>query len=141
MDRMSNFTPGRALASSYMHCQLIRMNVRELLTINRIDSAVRHGTVDFSTTILLVVDTSAIIRTACSRSFRSWAAPRPTPSHLVGVLTLTKINSASSMAFSIFVEKKRFGVRVASWPSIAHVSVNICYYARNCSDFELTKVR
>lgn len=80
-----------------------------MLTIERIDSAVRHGTVDFSTTILLVVDTSAIVRTAASKSCRFEATPRPNPSHLVGVLTLTKISSASLMAFSTSVEKKRFG--------------------------------
>lgn len=51
-------------------------------------SAVLTGTVDFSTTILLVLDTLAIIRAAPSQYVRSAAFPAPTPRVFVGVLTL-----------------------------------------------------
>jgi hypothetical protein len=53
-----------------------------------IASAVFTGTVDFSTTILLVVDTEAIMRAAPSQYVRSAALPAPTPRVLVGVFTL-----------------------------------------------------
>ena len=83
-----------------------------ILTIARIDSAVLHGTVDFSTTILSLVATFAIVRVAFSINLRLAAAPFPTPVALVGVLTHTKIKSASVMAFSISVEKKSFFLRI-----------------------------
>ena len=51
-------------------------------------SAVLTGTVDFSMTILLVLETLAIIRAAPSQYVRSAALPAPTPRVLVGVLTL-----------------------------------------------------
>lgn len=50
LDKMSNRQFGRELASR----------------IVRIDSAVRHGTVDFSTTILLELATAAMRRVASS---------------------------------------------------------------------------
>ena len=53
-----------------------------------IASAVFTGTVDFSTTILLVVDTEAIMRAAPSQYVRSAALPAPTPRVFVGVFTL-----------------------------------------------------
>lgn len=53
-----------------------------------IASAVLTGTVDFSMTILLVLETLAIIRAAPSQYVRSAALPAPTPRVLVGVLTL-----------------------------------------------------
>ena len=42
----------------------------------------------FSTTILLLVDTEAIMRAAPSQYVRSAALPAPTPLVLVGVFTL-----------------------------------------------------
>ena len=51
-------------------------------------SAVFTGTVLFSTTILLLVDTEAIMRAAPSQYVRSAALPAPTPLVLVGVFTL-----------------------------------------------------
>ena len=53
-----------------------------------IASAVFTGTVDFSTTILLVVDTEAIMRAAPSQYVKSAALPAPTPRVFVGVFTL-----------------------------------------------------
>lgn len=51
-------------------------------------SAVFTGTVLFSTTILLLLETEAIMRAAPSQYVRSAALPAPTPLVLVGVLTL-----------------------------------------------------
>ena len=51
-------------------------------------SAVFTGTVLFSTIILDVVDTEAIMRAAPSQYARSAALPAPTPVILVGVFTL-----------------------------------------------------
>ena len=51
-------------------------------------SAVLTGTVLFSTMILLLVDTLAIMRAAPSQYARSAALPAPTPVVLVGVFTL-----------------------------------------------------
>ena len=51
-------------------------------------SAVLTGTVLFSTMILLLVDTLAIMRAAPSQYARSAAFPAPTPVILVGVFTL-----------------------------------------------------
>ncbi len=51
-------------------------------------SAVFTGTVDFSTTILLLVETDAIRRAAPSQYVRSAALPAPIPWVLVGVFTL-----------------------------------------------------
>lgn len=73
-----------------------------------IASAVLTGTVDFSTTILELLETLAIMRAAPSQKERSAALPEPTPLVLVGVLTLTKTQSASAMCFSGSAEKKRF---------------------------------
>ena len=72
------------------------------------DSAERTGTVDFSTTILSDFAISAILRAHNSQFFMFAALPAPNPEVLVGVLTLTKIMSASRIASSIPVEKKRF---------------------------------
>ena len=146
-DKMSNRAFGLELAS-----RIVLM-----------DSAVRHGTVDFSTTILDEVATAAIRRVASStyllreRSeseyhlchhlgrkrcawrthlrktrlpaagcakrnrganhettgnanayLRSAANPEPTPDFFVGVLTDTKMRSASRMPLSTSVEKNRF---------------------------------
>jgi hypothetical protein len=52
---------------------------------------VRQGTVDFSTTIFEVVETSAMRRVASWRKLRSAAKPAPIPDFLVGVLTETKM--------------------------------------------------
>uniref|UniRef100_A0A0D9ZDE6 WRKY domain-containing protein n=1 Tax=Oryza glumipatula TaxID=40148 RepID=A0A0D9ZDE6_9ORYZ len=70
-----------------------------------IASAVLTGTVDFSTTILSDLDTSAIILAALSQSA---ALPAPRPRVLVGVFTDTKMMSASATCFSTSVLKKRF---------------------------------
>ena len=51
-------------------------------------SAVFTGTVDFSTTILLLLATLAIMRAAPSQYVRSAALPAPTPLVFVGVFTL-----------------------------------------------------
>ena len=51
-------------------------------------SAVLPGTVDFSTTILLLVETEAIMRAAPSQYVRSAALSAPTPRVFVGVFTL-----------------------------------------------------
>ncbi len=72
------------------------------------DSAVRTGTVDFSTTILSEVATSAILRAQSSQFLMLAARPAPIPVTLVGVLTETKMISASRMVASMSVEKKRF---------------------------------
>ncbi len=82
---------------------------KSLLTISRMDCAVLQGTVDFSTTILLSEATFAIVLVAASTYPKSAAAPFPMPFVLVGVLTHTKMSSASSIALSMSVEKKRFG--------------------------------
>jgi len=116
LDRMSKRQLGLELAS-----RMVRM-----------DSAVRHGTVDFSTTILDEVATEAIRRVARSTKLRdreyretcgdrrerrtylrSAALPAPTPLFFVGVLTLTKMRSASSIPLSTSVEKKRFRPRAS----------------------------
>ena len=90
-----------------------------LLTIARMDSAVLHGTVDFSTTILSLVATFAMVRVAFSTNPRFAAAPLPTPVAFVGVLTHTKIKSASAMAFSMSVEKKSFLLWIGLLPLVA----------------------
>lgn len=81
--------------------------------IQRIDSAVRQGTVDFSTTILERVETRAIVLVADSMYAKSAAKPRPCPDVFVGVLTEMKMMSASSMALSTSVEKNRLRPRHA----------------------------
>jgi hypothetical protein len=71
-------------------------------------SAVRTGTVLFSTTILSFSATSAILRAQSSQFLIFAARPAPMPEVFVGVFTDTKIISASRMAESISVEKNRF---------------------------------
>ena len=53
-----------------------------------IASAVLTGTVDFSTMILLELDTAAMRRAAPSQYARLAASPAPMPDVFVGVLTL-----------------------------------------------------
>ena len=60
------------------------------------------------TTILLDVAISAIFLAQSSQFLMFAALPAPIPVILVGVLTLIKMMSASRMAASISVEKKRF---------------------------------
>lgn len=72
-----------------------------------IEEAVRTGTVDFSTTILLDKETSAILRAHNSQFLMLAARPAPIPVVFVGVLTLTNMMSASMMAASIEVEKNK----------------------------------
>jgi hypothetical protein len=74
-------------------------------------SAARTGTVLFSTTILLFCAVSAISREQPSTNFKSAALPLPLPLVFVGVLTDMKMSSASWMAVSMSVEKKRFTFR------------------------------
>lgn len=52
------------------------------------ESAVRTGTVDFSTTILPLLATAAIWRAHSSQFLMLAARPAPMPEVLVGVLTL-----------------------------------------------------
>ena len=78
-----------------------------------IASAVRTGRVLFSTTILCEVEFSRIWRAVFSQYCRSAARPAPCPKVLVGVLTLTKMISASAMWRSISVEKNRLRPRAA----------------------------
>lgn len=94
-ERISNLTPGLQFA----------------IKISRMFSAVRTGTVDFSTIILSEIATSAILRMADSNHDISDALPLPRPRLFVGVLTLTKMQSASLIAVSMSVEKKRFAGR------------------------------
>lgn len=63
LERMSNVHPGFELASRMVRIALLISAVPVRLP-DSTHSAVRHGTVDFSTTILLEVDTSAIRRVA-----------------------------------------------------------------------------
>lgn len=97
LERTSKRTPGLPFAA----------------TISLMDSAVLQGTVDFSTMILSVVETSAIVRTANSTQLMSEAKPAPIPAYFVGVLTLTKTTSASAIAFLTSVVKNRLGERSA----------------------------
>mmetsp|Transcript_55 Transcript_55/g.202 ORF Transcript_55/g.202 Transcript_55/m.202 type:complete len:230 (-) Transcript_55:325-1014(-) len=92
LERMSNCT----LSSSQFRLSTFSMA-----------SAVFTGTVDFSTMILLDVDTDAIMRAAPSQYVRSAALPAPTPRVFVGVLTLTNTTSASATCFLTSVLKKR----------------------------------
>mmetsp|Transcript_2063 Transcript_2063/g.5298 ORF Transcript_2063/g.5298 Transcript_2063/m.5298 type:complete len:253 (+) Transcript_2063:516-1274(+) len=78
-----------------------------------IDSAVRTGTVDFSTTILGEVAILAMVRAQFSQFLMLAARPAPIPDTLVGVLTETKMMSPFSISPSTSVEKKRFLPRQA----------------------------
>ena len=78
-----------------------------LRKMRSIASAVRTGRVLFSTTILSVVACCRIWRATRSKYCRSEARPAPWPNVLVGVLTQTKITSASAMALGVSVEKNR----------------------------------
>ena len=62
--------------------------MRDTLRAFSMASAVFTGTVDFSTTILLLLATLAIMRAAPSQYVRSAALPAPTPRVFVGVFTL-----------------------------------------------------
>ena len=88
-----------------------------------IDEAVRTGTVDFSTTILSLVATSAIFLAHSSQFLILAALPAPMPVTLVGVFTLTNTMSASTMAASILVEKNRFLFRYEGRVGVFHVMV------------------
>ena len=79
-----------------------------LLRIRSIASAVRTGSVDFSTTILSLVEQARICRAVFSQYCRSAARPAPSPNVFVGVFTDTKMMSAAAMPASMSVEKKRF---------------------------------
>lgn len=79
--------------------------------IARMDAAVRHGTVDFSTMILGDLATDAMRRVDASTYRKSAAKPLPIPDVLVGVFTLTNTICASSIARSMSVVKKRLRPR------------------------------
>mmetsp|Transcript_25026 Transcript_25026/g.80680 ORF Transcript_25026/g.80680 Transcript_25026/m.80680 type:complete len:229 (+) Transcript_25026:647-1333(+) len=81
------------------------------------ECAVRTGTVDFSTTILEPLATRAIWRAASSRFLMLDARPLPIPNALVGVLTQTKIMSASTTSLFTSEEKNRFFPRCANTSS------------------------
>lgn len=92
-------------------CELTRKKQKLRLTISRTSSAVRHGTVDFSTTMAPTRACLATSQTTASNAVRSIAQPAPTPLVLVGVFTALKITSASAMQRCTSVEKNRFGAR------------------------------
>ena len=73
-----------------------------------IASAVRTGSVDFSTTILSRFAAAEIVRALDSQYWRSLARPAPRPKVLVGVFTPTKMMSHFLMQPSMSVEKNRF---------------------------------
>mmetsp|Transcript_2955 Transcript_2955/g.10453 ORF Transcript_2955/g.10453 Transcript_2955/m.10453 type:complete len:237 (-) Transcript_2955:196-906(-) len=102
LERMANFT----LGSLQLRVSTFSMA-----------SAVFTGTVDFSTTILLDVDTAAMARAAPSQYVRSAARPAPMPCVFVGVFTLTNTMSASATCFAVSVLKKRFLPRAANTTS------------------------
>lgn len=81
------------------------------LSICMILSAARTGTVLFSTTILLLCAMFAMSRAQPSTYRKSAARPLPFPFNLVGVLTEINIRSASVIAVSMSVEKKRLRLR------------------------------
>ena len=74
-------------------------------------SAVRHGTVLFSTKTAPGFAWIAISLVTASRAVTSVALPAPRPRDLVGVFTAIKTMSASLIVFEISVEKKRLGTR------------------------------
>lgn len=81
------------------------------LTVSWMISAVRHGTVLFSTRTAPGFPWMAISRVTASRAVTSVARPPPIPFIFVGVLTAIKTMSASLIHRETSVEKKRFGVR------------------------------
>merc|ERR1719217_1636964 len=90
-DNTWNFTPGLA------PCSRTALTASEVLT----------GTVDFSTTILSEVETSAIVLAQSSQFLTFAARPAPMPAVLVGVFTLIKTISASAMDSLILVENTK----------------------------------
>lgn len=79
------------------------------LTMSYTMSAVRHGTVLFSTMMAPGLATKATDLVADSNMEMSVANPAPKPLDLVGVLTLKKTMSATAMCMLQSVEKNRFG--------------------------------
>jgi len=73
--------------------------------------AVRHGTVLFSTMTAPGLAIKAMERAAASNIEMSVAAPAPSPSVLVGVLTLKNTMSAAEICSSQSEEKNRLGCR------------------------------
>ena len=74
-------------------------------------SAVFTGTVGFSTTILLVLETEAITRAAPSQYVRSAALPAPTPRVFVGVFTLQVGFRGSQAGFKQSHQVHQFSTR------------------------------
>ena len=74
-------------------------------------AAVRTGSVDFSTMIFPSSAISKMLRAVFSQYWRSDAFPAPCPKVFVGVLTETKIISASLMADGMSVLKNKFRPR------------------------------
>lgn len=87
---------------------------RQALTVSLMICAVRHGTVLFSTTIAPGLAWSATSRVTASKAVTSVARPPPIPLILVGVLTATRIMSASPIHLEILVEKNKLGVRAGT---------------------------
>ena len=83
-------------------------------TVSDIRSAVRHGTVLFSTRMAPSLACSAISLVTASIAVMSVARPAPTPRALVGVLMAISTISASLIHRETSVEKKRFGTRAES---------------------------
>mmetsp|Transcript_35189 Transcript_35189/g.84052 ORF Transcript_35189/g.84052 Transcript_35189/m.84052 type:complete len:204 (+) Transcript_35189:693-1304(+) len=84
-------------------------NPRSLQSSTRLTAcAVRTGTVLFSTTILSLSLTSAILRAQSSQFLTFAARPAPIPMVFVGVFTEMKTMSAFLISASMSVEKKRF---------------------------------
>ncbi len=76
-------------------------------------SAVRTGRVLFSTMILARSEWATISWAVFSQYCRSEAMPAPWPKVLVGVLTETKMMSASRMPAAMSVEKNRLRPRAS----------------------------
>ena len=81
-------------------------------------SAVLTGTVERSTIVFGFEVDAAISRAMRSQCCRSGAKLAPMPSDLIGVLTETRMRSASMIACVIFELKKRFTPRTSSTASI-----------------------
>lgn len=122
-DKMSKRTPiVKLVAERYIQSLPYIPGLPVFSNTSRIVSAVRHGTVLFSTTILSFSASAAIIRVADSKYDKFGALPAPVPAVLVGVLTQTNTMSALLMAPLTSVEKKRFCRR--EFPSRASLSTS-----------------
>lgn len=85
------------------------------LTVFFTSSAVRHGTVLFSTIIAPSFACRATSRVTASKAVMSVAYPLPAPRLLVGVLTAMSTTSASEIHPETSVLNIKFGVRAATF--------------------------